>query len=78
MNQEPSGRLYKRLVETKLATGAGSSLMGLHDPGWFPLVLSYQRTEICKAAKTALLNVAEGIAAEPITEAELNRCERRR
>ena len=33
MNQEPSGRLYKRLVETKLATGAGSSLMALHDPG---------------------------------------------
>lgn len=33
MNEEPRGRLYKRLIETKLVTGASASLMGVHDPG---------------------------------------------
>ena len=73
MNQEPSGRLYKRLVETKLATGAGSSLMALHDPGLVSFSAELPKDGNLQAAKTALLNVAEGIAAEPITEAELNR-----
>ena len=73
LNQRPSGRLYKRLVETKLATGAGSSLMGLHDPGLVSFSAELPKDGNLQAAKTALLNVAEGIAAEPITEAELNR-----
>jgi zinc protease len=73
MNQEPSGRLYKRLVETKLATGAGSSLMALHDPGLVSFSAELPKDGNLQAAKTELLNVAEGIAKEPVTEAELNR-----
>jgi len=73
MNQEPSGRLYKRLVETKLATGASSSLMGLHDPGLVSFNAELPKEGNLQAAKTALIKVAEGIPAEPITDAELNR-----
>ena len=30
----PNGRLYKALVEKKLATGVAEFAMGLHDPGY--------------------------------------------
>ncbi len=73
MNQEPSGRLYKRLVETKLATGAGSSLMALHDPGLVSFSADLPNDGNLEAAKAALIKVAESIATEPITQAELNR-----
>jgi zinc protease len=73
MNQEPSGRLYKRLVESKLATGASSGLMGLHDPGLVSFDADLPKEGNLQAAKMALIKVAEGIPAEPITEAELNR-----
>lgn len=73
MNQRPSGRLYKRLVETKLATSAGAGFMELHDPGLVSFSAELLKDGNLQAAKTALLNIAEGIAAEPITEVELNR-----
>jgi zinc protease len=73
MNQEPSGRLYKRLVETKLATGSGASLLGLHDPGMVSFSANLPKDGNLQVAKTALIKVAEGIASEPVTEAELNR-----
>jgi len=73
MNQEPSGRLYKQLVETKLATGAGSGFMGLHDPGLILFSADLPKDGNLEAARAALLKVAEGIPTEPITEADLNR-----
>jgi zinc protease len=73
LNQRPTGRLYKRLVETKLATGASASLMGLHDPGLVSVSATLPKDGDLQAAKTALIKVAEGIPSEPITEAELNR-----
>jgi zinc protease len=73
MNQQPSGRLYRRLVETKIATSASAGLMGLHDPGLVSFDAELPKDGNLQSAKTTLINIAEGIAAEPITEAELNR-----
>lgn len=73
LNQEPSGRLYKRLVETKIATGAGAGLMGMHDPGLVSFSAELPKDGNLQTAKTALINIAEGIPVEPITDAELNR-----
>jgi len=73
LNQEPSGRLYKRLVETKIATSAGADLMGMHDPGLVSFSAELPKDGNIQTAKTALVNIAQGIPAEPITDAELNR-----
>ena len=73
MNQKPSGRLYKRLVETKIATGASAGLMSLHDPGLISFDAELPKEGNLQSAKTALVNIAEGIASEPVTEADLNR-----
>jgi zinc protease len=73
MNQQPSGRLYNRLVETKIATSANAGLLALHDPGLVSFDAELPKEGNLEAAKTALVNIAEGIATEPVTEAELNR-----
>jgi zinc protease len=73
MNQQPSGRLYKRLVETKIATSSSSGLMALHDPGMVSFDAELPKDGNLQSAKTALISIAEGIAAEPVTEADLNR-----
>lgn len=73
MNQQPTGRLYKRLVETKLATGAGASVLALRDPGLVSFGADLPKDGNVEAAKAALIKIAEGIASEPVTQAELDR-----
>jgi zinc protease len=73
LNQAPSGRLYKRLVETKLVTGAGGSLMAPHDPGLALFTATLPKDGNLAAARTELIKTVEGIGSDPVAEEELDR-----
>ncbi|HQW23062.1 MAG TPA: pitrilysin family protein [Bacteroidia bacterium] len=70
---EPSGRLYKALVETKLATSVSGGVFPLRDPGYL-----YFDTEILKeksidSVKNAMLNLLDNLKSNPITKEEMDR-----
>ena len=75
LGDTPNGRLYKALVEKKLATRAGEFASGLHDPGYGVSYAMLEKTQSADAAIQAMLETVEGVAREPVTETELKRAQ---
>jgi zinc protease len=73
LNNRPSGRLYRRLVETKLATSASSEANTMHDPGWLLFTVVLPPDGDISAVRTALNSIVAGLATEPFTAEELDR-----
>ncbi len=73
LGNQPSGRLYKALVENKLATGIGANEYELHDPGMFLLSAEMLKTQDFKAVEDALFRVVENLTKEPPTQEEVTR-----
>jgi zinc protease len=71
LGDNPNGRLYKALQETKLAAFAGASGETLRDPGLFTLVSALPKGGDAGKAEAELLKQAEAIAATPVTDAEV-------
>ncbi len=73
LSDPAAGRLRKRLVDTKLATMARSSLMGLHDPGVIQFMAIAPKDGDLEKLKTELVKVSQSVVQEPVTDEELNR-----
>lgn len=73
MTDEPSGRLYKALVETKKATAVGGGAPPLHDPGAITFLAQVPKDKSLEEAKIAMIETLESLAQFPITEAEVER-----
>lgn len=74
LGDEPSGRLYKALKETKLATNVIAMVNGLFEPGLFKVFAELPKDKSIEEARLELLNVMEKSFAEnPIADAELER-----
>jgi zinc protease len=73
LNDRPSGRLYKQLIETKLAVQANVEAASLHDPGYLMFSVVLTRDGDLPAARAALDKVIAGLTTEPFTEEELQR-----
>jgi zinc protease len=73
LDDRPSGRLYKRLVETKLANSASASADTLHDPGWMMFTVILPKDADIAAVRTALNGIVSGLATEPFGAEELSR-----
>jgi zinc protease len=69
----PSGRLYKSLVETKKASSVDVWQEAQRDPGTIAFFAEIPDGQPMSAAREAMLATLEGIAKEPITEAEVAR-----
>lgn len=69
----PSGRLYKELVETKLASSVQSYNYQLHDPGVLLASVELRKENSLVAAEAKLLEVLDGVATHPVTEDEVRR-----
>jgi zinc protease len=76
MTDEPSGRLYKALVETKLATGVGGGALALHDPGAISFLAQVPKDKSLTDARDAMIRTLEGLAESPITDEEVERARR--
>ena len=72
LNDTPSGRLYKALVEPKLAAQANLSLMGLKDPSLATGIVVTDKAGDLDKAQGILVKELQEIAARPITQEELD------
>ena len=73
LNDRPSGRLYKQLIETKLAIQASASPSSLHDPGYLMFTVVLTKDGALAAARQALNQLIAGLAAQPFSAEELER-----
>jgi zinc protease len=78
LTNDPSGYLYKKLVETKLATSIGAYSFTLHDPGFTYIYSDVPKDKSIDSAKWALLKAADEIATMNITEEDLTRAKNNR
>jgi zinc protease len=69
---EPSGRLYKALVETKKASSVSGINFTTHDPGAL-IFFAQTEPEGIEAARAALVETLEGLESKPITDEEVDR-----
>ncbi len=73
LSDEPSGRLYKALVETKKATSVFNFSLALREPGFALYGAEVRQEASLDAARDTLLQVIEDIAKNPITKEEVER-----
>jgi zinc protease len=72
ISQSPNGRLYKALVESKLATNANARSENTHDPGLFFASASCQ-PETLEAVRDTLVKTLESLGDVPFTEDEVSK-----
>lgn len=73
LTNEPSGRLYKALVETKKATSTYGYAMAMHDAGLTIYSADVLKEKSLNDARQAMLNVLDSLKFQPVTEEELSR-----
>jgi zinc protease len=76
LTTEPSGRLYKSLVETKKATSVFASAMGLHDPGVFDVTATVRKGQKLEEVRDQLIAEIEDVANQGVTNEEVQRAKR--
>lgn len=73
LTNDPSGILYKRLVETKMATGVYGYAQTLHDPGFSYFQVEVPKDKSIDSAKMILYSTMDDVAKMNITDEDLNR-----
>ncbi|HZM34104.1 MAG TPA: pitrilysin family protein [Burkholderiales bacterium] len=73
----PSGRLHRALVQKGLASATWGAERGLHDPGFVYFGAALPREAKLEPAREALIATVENLAAEPVTEQEVERARTR-
>jgi zinc protease len=77
LSDEPSGRLYKDLVEKKLATAVATDAQAWHDPGLLEMSTSVTQDIAPEKVRDVMLAVAEGFTHKPPTQEEVDRAKQR-
>jgi zinc protease len=72
LSQQPNGRLYKALVESKKATSASAFAGNNHDPGLFTASAQADPDKL-DAVRETLLDTLEKMATEPFTASEVDK-----
>ena len=73
LTDQPSGRLYASLVEAKKAARVGGVQYQLRDPGYWIVGADVRKDQSLDEARTIMLDTLDGIAAKPVTAAEVDR-----
>jgi zinc protease len=73
MTVAPSGRLYRALVDADLSSGVEGENWGMHDPGVAMFFAQVSGNDSLAKARDAMLATLEGVKAQPITTAEVER-----
>jgi zinc protease len=77
LTSEPSGRLYKALVVTKLASTVQGFAQGLHDPGVLVFLAPVEQQKSSDEVRDTLIRTLEELAKEKVTAEEVERAKRR-
>jgi len=73
---EPSGRLYKALIETKKAANTGAFASREHDPGLFEMYAEVPKENSLDEVESIMLSTAENLADHPVTSEEVSRAKK--
>lgn len=73
LTQAPSGRLYKALVETKLAASVGGGVFPTHDPNLVMYLAEVVKDVDPEKVAETLVGVLEGLSENPLTKEEVER-----
>jgi zinc protease len=73
LGSEPSGRLYKALVETKKASSSGAFNFQLKDPGLLFTFAQVLKEKSLDEARTTLLKTIDELGQNPPTQEEVDR-----
>ncbi|MBE8168275.1 MAG: insulinase family protein, partial [Shewanella sp.] len=76
LSSTPNGRLYKKLVENKLATSAFGFNFQWQEPGVAIFMAEVDKSSDLNAAKAALLSTLESVTKQPITDKEVEDAKR--
>lgn len=79
MGDEPSGRLYKALVESRKATSVSANAGAFHDPGVieFFAEVNSKDPKALEAIRDELVTLIEGVAKTDFTKQEVDRARQR-
>jgi zinc protease len=77
LTNEPSGRLYKALVETQKASSLWGFAPGLKEGGYVYFSASVRKDKSLEEAKNTMLETLDGIPDNPPTEEEVERAKSR-
>jgi zinc protease len=77
LGEPQTGRLYKALVDTKLAVSSTMDIEEMHDPGWAQATADLKPDQSIDEARKALLKNIEDFAANPPTPEEVARAKAR-
>ena len=77
LGDEPTGRLYKALVETKKATSADAGELELHDPGVFIVDADLLKDGSIEDVEATMKKVIDDVIANPPTAEEVDRAKTR-
>lgn len=69
----PNGRMYKQLVEGKLAVSVDTWGFDLAEPGYMMFVANLSKDQDLAKVKTVLLDQIENFSKQPVTEEEVKR-----
>ena len=78
LDEAPSGRLYKALVETKKAINVRGENNQLHDPGFLLFTADVRKEGSLDDVRQTMQNVLDGIVKEPPNKDEIDRVLTRR
>jgi len=73
LTRDPSGRLYKKLVVSKLAASVGGGTQGLHDPGMAEFFVQVRDPKNIDKVTQILESEVESLGASKIDPADLER-----
>jgi zinc protease len=77
LGDNPSGRLYKALVDNKKAVSAGMDVEELHDPGYMMSFIRLRLDQSLDEARDIALKTIEGFLTEPPSKEEVDRAKTR-
>jgi zinc protease len=73
LDSQPSGRLYKALVETKKATGVSANADGSHDPGLLLISAEVLDAEKLNEVRDTIITVVDEVVNGGVTDEEVTR-----
>ncbi len=76
LSSQPSGRLYKALVEPKKAASVSAGADGMHDPGVFEISAGLPRGGNVDEVRDVILSTIETVKEKGVTQEEVDRAKR--
>jgi len=77
LTDEPSGRLYKALVDTKKAVSVGGGASGFEEGGWAAFSAQVREGNSLDSARMLMLEVLDGLRQNPPTAEEVDKAKAR-